>query len=256
MFVLRKVLLWSLLLLPVEILADDISKALVYPENIITNPRPWVIWQDRYCNPGVLSQSEFRITIKSGSKDSSQGVKYRTYTLRPRKVYDQFYAFKLPRRLTAGNYGIKIEKLHRRRSVGDRRYYYERYPAKRNFILNPQGEHDPDFLEPRFYIAYHSLARERYFRGYDALLSSISATAAGGAGLAIYHFFGESTWGKVLAGVCFLSAGFGYGTSIYYTGKYFSSCHDMAQVLNLGRASSGKVSPDAKALRAKFDLKF
>ncbi len=251
----RKTVFLFLLFFPlIELWADSPLQPLVYPNNVVTNNQPRIIWHDIYEKKGT-SPIRFRITINSHMGDSSGKIKSKSYILKPRRVYDSFYATTLPKKLAGGKYDMTIEKLHGRHSLQDRRYYYARYPIKSSFSISRESINDLDYLEPRFYIAYNALQRERSFYGYDALFSFVSAMAASGIGFGVYHFFGSSTIGKVLAGVCFLSAGFGYGSSIYYTGQYFSTGNDMDRVLNLGKASNGKV-PDARSLRAKFDLKF
>jgi len=236
--------------------SKDFLLPLVYPEDEITNPKPYIIWQDKYRKRPGSPSSRFRVTLTKERKRQSQTKGKLVYSTIPEPIFDQFYTFRLPVKLETGRYSLEIEKLHRGKSVTDRRYYYKKYPAERDFFINTDDMEEADFLHPRFYIARHALETERSFYGYDALYSFIGSTGSAAIGYAVYRYFGSTIYGKIIAGICFASAGIGYGASVYFTGSYISLGMDMSEIEEIGTSRERASQYDEKRLKAEFNLKF
>lgn len=231
----------------------DFIEPLVYPNETVTNPRPNIIWQDNYKDKPGFKSRKFRITIKNDDKKNGKEYGYIVY---PEPIYDQFLLFRMPQTLPGGSYSMKIEKLHRGKPVKDRRYYYLHYPARESFVIDSTERRSFDYIEPRFQIAFDSIALQQDRYSDDALISLGAATGSAGMGYLFYTFLGGALWGQVLAAICFISAGTGYGASGYFAGKALSLSGDKDRVLEIAENEEEAGKYDGKRLKAEFQLKF
>ena len=72
----------------------------------------------------------------------------------------------------------------------------------------------------------------------------------------LYEVITDSIYGKIIAAICFISSGFGYGASAYFTGTYLGLGSDMNEVRGIGASPEKSKLYDEKRLVAEFGLKF
>lgn len=231
---------------------DSTPMPIFYPEGVISDNKPYFIWQDRYNKRDKKIKAQYRISLEN--EDNS---KIKPVIIQPKLYYKYFYAAKLPKAIPEGRYNYTIERLLYNKSTDSKHFYYLRYPIKGEFVVDNKKMSDLDKLPPEFIIKYIYIDNHnRYINGYNSIFFGTSGALTFGLGLIFYSVLDFGIISSVISGLCFISSAVGLSASGYYGYHYFDKKNELQKIIDIGKKTSIKGSISQDAINAEIELLF
>jgi hypothetical protein len=228
-------------------------KPLLYPNDTISNSRPYIIWKDVYGYKDSKG-TKYRITLDNKDKQLTSSQKF---IIEPKLYYSEFYAVRLPKTLKNSSYSYTIDRMFNNKPVNSRYFSYLNYPITGSFQLDTDSKEDADFLPPEYLIKYKYFEKENILANwYNFKFFSASSTISLGIGYLFYAVLQFGLISTVIVILSVISAAIGYPAAGYYGLSYLRNKSRINDILKAGKNIGIEGSENRGILNTGLKLRF
>ncbi|NMB64613.1 MAG: hypothetical protein GYA16_07060 [Spirochaetes bacterium] len=203
---------------------NESAQPLQYPEGVVSNTQPYLIWCDIY-NTG---NKPFVVTVTITNLQGQSNE----YTLYPEIIDGMYCVVQIPVALTPDTYTYTIKLLHNNKPENKRYYHHKKYPVEGTFTVDTTKPDPVDSLDKTSLIYYLSQSRQNKLHyGYNALFFSSSGTISLGTGVAVYYLTNFGIVTTIISAVAITSGVIGITAGIYYGVKYYQNKNVIEDVI-------------------------